>query len=298
MKLSKKILAAFSATALLATASFFTSCSDDDEDSAFSGKKVDFDNSYVTVTKATDGSVTVKNAKATDSGAIKNTAAATETTKGYFYRAFNKLTAKHYGSTCTIKLTPQTDGVSYDASSNSANGVAGFVFNLKENETDSTAYDFDIAAIQYDGSKIRTYVSKYENAALKDNNFTAASNFTASDGATAATETEILKGDSSVYYDFSASDFTKDSDGAISVAIKVTANDDGSYTVDYLDAANSTTPKKTVTIASNLTGYTAKTQAKMAMYANIYPGQHFVADFAFTDTVGNAIPFEDEVVEE
>lgn len=288
MKLSKKILAAMSATALLATASFFTSCSEDDEESAFSGKSVDFDNSYVTTTTATDVTVTVKNAKSTDTGAVKNTT--------YYYRAFNKLTAKHYGSTCTIKLTPKTDGSNYE--NVTANGVAGFVFNLKENETDSTAYDFDIAAIQYDGSKIRTYVSKYENAALKDNNFTTASNFTASDGTTAATETEILKGTSSAYYDFSASDFTKDSDGAITVAIKVTANDDGSYTVDYLDAADSTTPKKSVTVSSSLTGYTAKTQAKMAMYANIYPGQHFVADFAFTDTVGNAIPFEDEVVEE
>ena len=34
MKLSKKILAAFSATALLATASLFTSCGKDDEDDA------------------------------------------------------------------------------------------------------------------------------------------------------------------------------------------------------------------------------------------------------------------------
>lgn len=288
MKLSKKILAAMSATALLATASFFTSCSEDDEESAFSGKSVDFDNSYVTTT-ATDGTVTVKNAKSTDTNAVENTT--------YYYRAFNKLTAKHYGSTCTIKLTPKTDGNLY-SSSNAANGVAGFVFNLTENTTDSAAYDFDIAAIQYDGSKIRTYVSKYVNAALTDNNFTIAKNFTASDGTTAATETEILKGTSSAYYDFSASDFTKDSDGAITVAIKVTANDDGSYTVDYLDAADSTTPKKSVTVSSSLTGYTAKTQAKMAMYANIYPGQHFVADFAFTDTVGNAIPFEDEVVEE
>lgn len=289
MKLSKKVIAAMSASALLLTAGIFTSCGEDDEESAFSGKSVDFDNSYVTTTTATDGTVTVKNAKSTDTNAVKNTT--------YYYRAFNKLTAKHYGSTCTIKLTPKTDGNLY-SSSNAANGVAGFVFNLTENTTDSAAYDFDIAAIQYDGSKIRTYVSKYVNAALTDNNFTTAKNFTASDGTTAATETEILKGTSSAYYDFSASDFTKDSDGAITVAIKVTANDDGSYTVDYLDAADSTTPKKSVTVSSNLTGYTAKTQAKMAMYANIYPGQHFVADFAFTDTVGNAIPFEDEVVEE
>lgn len=289
MKLSKKVIAAMSASALLLTAGIFTSCGEDDEESAFSGKSVDFDNSYVTTTTATDGTVTVKNAKSTDTDAVKNTT--------YYYRAFNKLTAKHYGSTCTIKLTPQTDGNLYNASSNPANGVAGFVFNLTANETDNTAYDFDIAAIQYNGSKIRTYVSKYVNVSITDNNFTTAKNFTQSDGSTASTETQILP-TSGTYYDFSASDFTKDSDGAITVAIKVTANDDGSYTVDYLDAADSTTPKKSVTVSSSLTGYTAKTQAKMAMYANIYPGQHFVADFAFTDTVGNAIPFEDEVVEE
>ena len=34
------------------------------------------------------------------------------------------------------------------------------------------------------------------------------------------------------------------------------------------------------------------------MYVNIYPGQHFVGDFAFKDTVGNDIPFEDDVIVE
>ncbi len=290
MKLSKKILAAMSAAALLATASIFTSCSDDDEESAFSGKTVDFDNSYVTTSTATDGTVTVSHAESTTSGAVENST--------YYYRAFNKLTAKHYGSTCTIKLTPKTDGTSYDASSNPANGVAGFVFNLTENETDSTAYDFDIAAIQYNGSKIRTYVSKYENAALKDNNFTTATNFTQSDGTTAASETQILP-TSGTYYDFNASDFTADSDGVITVVIKVTAEEDGSYTVGYYSSEDTSgTALKTVSVTAAQTGYSAKTQAKMAMYANIYPGQHMYADFAFTDTVGNAIPFEDEVVEE
>lgn len=41
MKLSKKILAAFSATALLATASFFTSCSDEEGEGESSGSKYD-----------------------------------------------------------------------------------------------------------------------------------------------------------------------------------------------------------------------------------------------------------------
>ena len=292
MKLSKKVVAAMSTAALLVTASFFTSCADDEED-AFSGKKVDFDNSYVKTTTAADGTVTVNSAKSTDTDAVKNTT--------YYYRAFKTLATKHSGSVCTIKLTPQTDGSAYDSDSNPANGVAGFVFNLKANETDNTAYDFDIAAIQYNGSKIRTYVSKYENAALKDNNFTTYSNFTQSDGTTLATETQVLPS-SGIYYDFNATDFPADDNGVITVAVKVTAEDDGSYTIGYYktaeDASAGTNVVKTTSVSSALTGYTAKTQAKMAMYANIYPGQHLVADFAFTDTVGNAIPFDDEVVED
>lgn len=292
MKLSKKVLAAFSAAAMLVVAGTFVACADDEE-SAFSGKKVDFDNSYVTTTTATDGTVTVKNAKSTDTNAVENS--------NYYYRAFKKLATKHYGSTCVITLTPQNDGKAY-SSTNAANGVAGFVFNLTKNTTDTSAYDFDIAAIQYDGSKIRTYVSKYVNAALKDNNFTTAKNFTQSDGTTTSTEEEILKGSSSAYFDFTADDFTKDTaTGAITVVVKVTANDDGGYSIDYYNSLENaqagTGSKKTATVTAVKTGYTQKTQTEMAMYANIYPGQHMVSEFAFKDTVGNDLPFEDEVVE-
>ena len=307
MKLSKKILAAMSATALLATASFFTSCGKDDEDDAFSGKKVDFDNSYVTIS---DSNVVAH--------ATKDTTGAEENTK-YYYRAFNKLTTRHYGSTCTITLTPTTDGINYE--SEKRNGVNGFVFDMNDGTEDT--YNFLIASVCYNPAtqNVGTYISQFKNALIKNNNFSDKSSFTDKDGtqisttenSNGAVEVEIINGNttgstqfgtSTAYYGFKASDFSVNDAGNIVVVIKVTQDSEsGDYEVAYYksadDAASTTVnPVAKFTVKDSYTIESGYNQEKMAMYANIYPGQHLVADFAFTDTVGNAIPFEDEVVEE
>ncbi len=269
----------------------FAGCKADDSENAFSGKKVDFDNSYVTV--AEDG--TVKNVKETDKDAIEN--------NEYYYRAFKQLVQKHYGSTCVITLTPQST-TKYD-------GVGGFVFDLTENE-DKT-YNFLVASVRYDPStkKLGTYISKFTKALIKDNNFSKASNFTDLNGdklSTAATSTgaiekELAKGDDgSTYYNFNTTDFAIDSTtGNLVVVVKVTQDEStGDYKVSYYksleDSKTDTNAVKSFTISDSDTAETGYDQKNMAMYVNIYPGQHFVGEFAFKDTVGNDIPFEDDVV--
>lgn len=269
----------------------FAGCKADDSENAFSGKKVDFDNAYVTV--ADDG--TVKNAKETDKDAIENI--------DYYYRAFNKLVQKHYGSTCVITLTPQSS-TKYD-------GVAGFVFDMTENN-DKT-YNFLIASVRYDPStkKLGTYISKFTKALIKDNNFSKASNFTDLNGdklstietSTGAVEKELAKGaDGSTYYNFNTTDFAIDSTtGNLVVVVKVTQDKStGNYTVSYYksleDSKTDTNAVKAFTIDDSDTTESGYDQEKMAMYVNIYTGQHFVGEFAFKDTVGNDIPFEDDVI--
>ena len=269
----------------------FAGCKADDSENAFSGKKVDFDNAYVTV--ADDG--TVKNAKETDKDAIENI--------DYYYRAFNKLVQKPYGSTCVITLTPQSS-TKYD-------GVAGFVFDMTENN-DKT-YNFLIASVRYDPStkKLGTYISKFTKALIKDNNFSKASNFTDLNGdklstietSTGAVEKELAKGaDGSTYYNFNTTDFAIDSTtGNLVVVVKVTQDKStGNYTVSYYksleDSKTDTNAVKAFTIDDSDTTESGYDQEKMAMYVNIYPGQHFVGEFAFKDTVGNDIPFEDDVI--
>lgn len=289
MKLSKVLLSSAVAAALVFG---FAGCKADDSENAFSGKKVDFNNAYVTV--ADDG--TVKNAKETDKNAIENK-------EEYYYRAFNKLAQKHYGSTCVITLTPQS-ATKYD-------GVAGFVFDMTEN--DDKTYNFLIASVRYDPStkKLGTYISKFTKALIKDNNFSKASNFTDINGnklstsatSTGALEKELVKGaDGSTYYNFKETDFAIDATtGNLVVVVKVTQDEStGDYNVSYYksleDSKTDTNVVESFKINDSETAESGYNQEKMAMYVNIYPGQHFVGEFAFKDTVGNDIPFEDDVI--
>ena len=281
MKISK--LLKVGAFALLAASLCFVSCKDeDDTNDAFSGGKVDFDNSYVIVSE--DG-LTVKTAKSTDTGATTNA--------NYYYRAFNQTTTKHRGGIVEIKITPNSD---------EKEGVAGFVFDLTDGSTADT-YNFCVAAVDYSKTNgVRTYVSRYTGTQVKNNNFTTSSNFsgteTSADGASSKEWTTL-------------SDFSKATDGTVTVVIKVgTKADqtDGSYTVGYYtntavakaDGENDfSNAKKTVTVTTaNTDRSDAKTQTKLAYYAGIMPGKHFTVNFDFGTTYGSAdeIAFADETI--
>lgn len=306
MMIERKVL--LSSAVLTALAFGFAGCADD-AGNAFNGKKVDFDNSYVFINENDANDVQHANSKDdTKKGYknVENTKKGTGTTNGYYYRAFNKLAAKHYGATCVITLNPQ--------STETNDGVAGFVFDMTENGDDT--YNFIVAAVRYDSKKIQTYISKYTNALIKDNNFSKEINFTDKDGIIITTtendnkavEKELLKGSGKdTYFSFNENDFSKtqnkDGENQIVVVVKVTQDEEtGDYTVSYFksleDSKAGTNPVKSETIKDSDTAETGYNQEKMAMYANIKPAQHFVCDFSFKDKVGADIPFEDEIIVE
>lgn len=312
MKLSKVLLGSAIALSLVFG---FASCADD-EGNAFKGKTVDFDNSYIyTKTDSATNVVTVEHAKAdevekkTSKKGYDNNGLPIENAT-YYYRAFKKLATNHYGSTCVITITPKSE--------NSYDGVEGFVFDLTDGENSDT-YNFLVVALRYDaGSKtLGTYISKYENALIKDNNFTDSNNFTKADKTT-ADEKELLKGSNGAFASLTGA--SVDSNGNIVVAVKVEQDSTtGNYTVAYyptledskagknaltisgttgVNDATVTVNKDSVVIDDSGIGGKGYVQGKMAMYANIYPGKYMHADFAFKDTVGNDIPFEEDIIEE
>ena len=89
----------------------------------------------------------------------------------------------------------------------------------------------------------------------------------------------------------------------LKVAINVTAESDGSYTIDFYDPADvlkesgswisssklkEVTPGLTKTVPAVVTGYTKKTQALLGVYANIYPGQTLKGKWRLSGVKGEA----------
>jgi len=300
MKLSK--LFKIGAVALLATSLCFVGCKADDEEDAFSGDKVDFSNKYVFVSD-------------TDSTDIKKAESLTDTKKGYtakenkeyFYRAFKQTTTKHYDSTCTITLTPNAvSGVNCNGTTYAANGVAGFVFGLSDKsvkssdeKTSGTAYTFGVAAVRWnsDKNKAQYYVTWENEAVVKQNNYQTSGDFVDIDGKSVTETVFNTTGKAATFAWSDLSEVSKSGD-TVTVAIKVTANDDGAYTVDFLKTADSATPLATVSVDATTTGLSKKTQLKLARYANIYPSEYLTGEYKFSGTNGEAIVFEDDIVEE
>lgn len=282
MKLSKILFGG----AVLALSLAFVGCAlEEDSENAFSGKSVDFDNGYIIVNA--DGSI--ESAKETDKDKVVNDT--------YYYRTIKSLATKHIDSVCTITITPK--------SNNAVDGVAGYLFNMSKNEDNS--YDFAVASVCWDGTKVKAYVSWYENAALKEKNYTNKNNLVdnagkmvGEDGAN-VTEVQILP-TSGTFMDLSG--YSKNAEGKVEIVISVkSAADTGDYNVNFytIDALGAdgkiksdAIAKATTVVEGSVTGRTdPKAQSEIGMYSNIYAGKHFVADWKFTDTNGQAI----EIVE-
>jgi hypothetical protein len=301
MKLfSKRFLAVTSSIALLASA--FIGCSSDDEEDAFSGDTVEFDNGRVFIKTDEDGSTKTKTSDfvLTNITDIKQATSETATKSGYynvindsyFYRAFKKTTTKHYDSTCTFTITPNELNLH-----TRSNGVLGFVFGLTSNEvtasdstTKGTAYTFGVAAVRWNAtdSKAQYYVAWEKDAVVKANNYQTESNFV--DINNTALEDEYDSG----WMDLGVTSLT---DGKLVIKAKVTANDNGSYKVVFYDS-NDAVLATNEGVTSSVSGFTTKTQAYLARYVNIYAGENFNATAKFSDTNGADIIFEDDVVEE
>ncbi len=157
MKLSKKVIAAFSAAAALALAGTFVSCSEDDDDpeGAISGSGSNYTVNY---TNSTDT----------------------------IYRATNTTTFKHEGELVKITINNQT--------TSSHDGVMGFLWDLRQSKsaavveevngtttattkpaiTDDGYQNFFALGFQNNQGTIRYYISKYFNVSnIQDDNFGA-----------------------------------------------------------------------------------------------------------------------------
>lgn len=227
---------------------------------------------------------------------------------------------KHYGSRAKIVQT--------DLNANKANGVMGYAFNVvyheagDEKETGGTysanTADFCLVSVTYAGSPIY-YISSYRNITdFQDTNFGVAKSKVFKTGS----EQQFLACEDPCEYELvalpgliSGSDIdgkrngnlTKyaydDDEKTLTVAINVTANNDGSYTIDFYDPEDvikssgswisstklaAITNKLTQTLPASATGYSTKKQTYLGVYANIYPGHTLKGNWRLSGIKGEA----------
>lgn len=250
----------------------------------------------------------------------------TSTSENGNFRNLIPLKTKHYGSRAVITQT--------NIDTNTAHGIMGYAFNViyhKKGDskdgggtyTQNTA-DFTLVSVTYAGSPIY-YISAYRNITdfqgtnfgvdsskvYKSSNDLDGSKFRA---CTDPCEYEIVAlpslittGDQvtgkrrgnlptdACTWDATAKTFK--------VAINVTAETNGSYTVDFYnpeDVLKTTGSwvtntqmktkkvKKSTTIPAAVTGYDKKTQALLGVYANIYPLQTLKGKWRLSSIKGEA----------
>ncbi|MBR1616470.1 MAG: hypothetical protein IJ673_13495 [Treponema sp.] len=298
MKLSKKVLAAMSASALLLTAGIFTSCGedDDDENEMLSGSNNDYSISYTN-----------------DSDSVS--------------RGYKTTTFKHAGSLCQITMNKSDAGA----------GAMGYIWDLESNSSraEKDPRRFFIVGFNYDqtaSGKVAYYLSRYTNVTdISLNNFGATATSEKETGSTAtstgATEKEYiaLKAANSCTP-------TADADGNFVITVDVyeggefTVNSetgkktytayDGSYIVDIYNGkveevalkgtTTNTEPVATYTIPATDVGYltdgttstskvcgSSANQKNGAVYANVYAGKTLTGSWHYAETYSAA-----EAVEE
>ncbi len=281
MKLSKKVLAAFSVAAALAMAVSFVSCANeeaDDEEGAISGSN----NNYTLVYDNTTG---------TDN-----------------YRCYKPTKNNHRGALCQITL--KKEGTSFPGA------AMGYIWDLYSTDASASAEEvarsvsskprnFCIVGFNYSNTssgKVAYYVSRYTNVYdIQAKNF-------GEDGVEVNGKTE--KAVETPYLDLNTTNTftpTPDADGNIIVTVNVYEETSGTettggYVVDIYDGAvtkdtlSAATKKATTTIPADALGYdTAKkaTQRQGAVYANVYKGYKASGAWKYNYTYS-----ADEVVEE
>lgn len=273
MKLSKKVIAAMSASALLLTAGIFTSCTEDDDD--------------------TEGAI---------SGSGKNYSINYTNSNDAIYRCWNTTTFKHEGELVKITFNDQT--------TSTHNGALGFVWDLGKSSaainnntvtlgaTDANAKNFLIVGFRNQSSGLQYYVSKFFNVTdLQADNFgaTSANKVTTHDAGLAKSvpcEIDVTDGWKSAGISTIASDktitayvdiyplFENSTYGVpYSSTNKYTGDEVGAYVVDIYDSDPTAegftgTPVATTTVSPTVTGYSAEpTQNTLAVYANVQPSK-------------------------
>ncbi len=242
------------------------------------------------------------------------------------YRNLIPLKTKHYGSRAVITQT--------NINENTAHGIMGYAFNVIYHKagdpkdgggtyTVNTA-DFTLVSVTYAGAPIY-YISAYRNITnFQGTNFGVSSTkvFTSSNdpngtnfrACTDPCEYEIVKLPSlRIANDQVTGKRTRnlpagactwdETAKTLKVAINVTAETNGSYTVDFYNPADvlkttgswvtntqmkTKTVGETVSIPSAVTGYNSKKQALLGVYANIYPAQTLKGTWRLSSIKGEA----------
>jgi len=309
MKLSKKVLAAFSVAAMLATAAVFTSCGEDES--------AESDDANGMITKngvmGNDYTLSYDNTKGAD------TSRAFVVTKNDHRGALTNITLnKDYISGNTASMGYIWD--LYCPAASSADEVARVV---SDKARTFCIFGFNYDADGYSG-KVRYYVSRFTNVwDIYADNF-GTKGVTVNGVTQNAVETEYLGWTGTSQKRCTAFTPNKDADGNIVVTVAVMEGGemkkesfdspswnsyDGSYNVfifngkyssEELDAMDDATLEAalvdTVNIPAADLGYTAGqrvTQRQSAVYANVYKGKKSEGSWHYDETYS-----ADEVVEE
>lgn len=326
MKISKKLLAAFSVAAMLVTALSVTGCKkEDDEENAISGEVLEYDNS----------------------------------TGNDTYRAYSSTRLKHLGALTRIEIKNQN--VPLDSSNTqAANGVIGLIWDMKSSSKakDAAGYDetkdtvsvtdgkaseainFLIAGFRYNrtSKKVEYYVSKFYNITeVNKVNFgaaTVAANGTVTYDQTVTLDTtgleattpkeHVLKAGNNTTFAAIGNAIEPNTSGSIFVwadiypantkslgtyyGLKGESNEnktagDGAWIVEvyvsndanFVPTATSTyTDRYVIPAGDSGTGYTTTPkQAKVARYLNAYQKSKMSGVLTYSKTYA-----QDEVVEE
>lgn len=233
----------------------------------------------------------------------------TDTVK--YNRNFKTTKTKHTSAVAEVVL-PKASGVQPNG-----DGVVGMIFHLEENEDHSM--NFGIIGLRRNkAGKIQYYVSMFENVDTDEtkNLNTGVSNFCDLEGV------EIGKTGSKAketgYPDDKIHDLTTAKNDPETVYIVLTADDDGSYDVMFIDSTGYEAVKNAdkaeteaeiaaaelevskhmlgipLTIPASVTGDTEATQYKLGMYLNAYPGCTLKGKLTLKDTVNECeIELED-----
>ena len=248
------------------------------------------------------------------------------------YRAFKSLNTKHISATAVITINNPTEVSGDTSTETTkwakkSNAVVGYVFGLEEVDkpTSITAekvykykadgtlegrkmsdvkwYNFGIAGIRYNNvaEKSEWYVSYCTNVPNVIFGYNMEADFEAklitdvnTDGsvkttiASGAEENQLLP-TSGVFQ--TVGDLTL-TDNKLACQVKVTIPEDGSYTVELLDANGATISSQTCSVPVN--GLTKTTQKDIGRYTSVYAGEKITATMSFTDISGNPIPVSED----
>lgn len=226
-------------------------------------------------------------------------------------REMQLFATKHYGAFAALTLENET--------ATSKNGQLGYVFNYTENK-DGTV-NFVTIGFRNNAGKSDSYISQFYN--IKKTEFSktnfgvntdvnanavvlpasaakalTAEAVTAIKGSGVPTELQITVGDDGI---FNLGSWANISDGTATIGVKVTAEDDGSYTVEYFDKdsiddnfklKNDAVAKGTEIVSAAIAGNGKKTQTRLGCYAAIYAGKTLKGFWRFSSIVGEDIPVE------